>query len=963
MMTPQSGQPRDALEGQIVDEKYRIERLLGQGGFGRVYKARHLRTDTLVVLKFLLPNEQGGFRGSEIARFRFEAEVPARIRQGVIKCLDFYLDLRGGPCLVTEFIDGPNLSQALKVEEEGKLELVVALRIAAQIAQTIAKAHELSVVHRDLTPKNVLLPDLKPDPSRVRVKIIDWGIAREFSEWVSTELITLSEAPSQYAPPETGKIVHPPADVFSFGILLYEMLVGRLPEPRTNADPTREHDALFGLDWMPRRVRRVLSRSLALDPAQRMRMDEIANEINKALEEELDRPRVELTARLHQTEHQVHSLTGKLELVKHQSDEKDARLQSVLQKLAQQSEQFDMTRGQLQKTELSLNELRSLYDSHEQAAARQTKELESASRREQEALYHLNQARQQATALEVQLTQQRERLEQSESEVQIRQREIETLRRELHGAKETQQQLGDALRAMEARQQVAEERAEEQKRRTEQREAENQRLVSEYAKAQAKFKATTQDLERSSHEGIKPLQEQLTEYEQRLDRQSRELQMQRSSNQQSQRSQRRLSVGLATLGLLYVGVGAVYLWPRSFSDSKHQAAPPCPVCVAAVPQLPRTQSEADRQGLPPAPSSPAASANAALVRPTPAGSIAPAEPKGAPAQWQMATIDGLARERLRLFDVWPAATPQTLLVAGALCESGCGTQAEVDRGTILITTDDGRSWRQHPAIGQSQLAGRLYRGLNLPADRAAVVGDGGMLYWVESSHISRMLLRRPNSRAAEVLRGLWGSTPDELSVVSANPGGALFEVRRSADRPTATVRKLPTGDSLYSAWGNDQTLWVVGTGGSILRQERKSQQWKNLNTRVDAAGKPIVDDHDFETLYQVAGSGPVVVACGAIERSGQKKGGVLYVTSDLGHSFTRTVLAQPCYALAALPGQGFLLAGIGDHMTHLRPDGRLEPIPVPGLKRTDNAKGVWGRDLEHLFVVGWDGLLLRRGRP
>ena len=107
--------------------------------------------------------------------------------RGVVKCLDFYHELRGKPCLVTEYIDGKCLLDVMEEREGRRLELEIALRIAVQVAETIAWTHEKFLVHRDLTPKNILLADFQPDPSRVRVKIIcAWTINTRASCWPET---------------------------------------------------------------------------------------------------------------------------------------------------------------------------------------------------------------------------------------------------------------------------------------------------------------------------------------------------------------------------------------------------------------------------------------------------------------------------------------------------------------------------------------------------------------------------------------------------------------------------------------------------------------------------------------------------------------------------------------------------------------------------------------------------------
>lgn len=900
--------PKDPLLGSILDEKYKVELFLGKGGFGRVYKAHHVKTFTCVVLKFLNPNDQGGYRNSEILRFRFEAEVPAEIGRGVVKCLDFYPDLRDEPCLVTEFIDGKSLGAVLEEREAGRLDVLTALRIAVQVAETMAIAHEHRLVHRDLTPRNVLLPDLEPDPSRVRVKIIDWGIAKRFTNWVSHEEDTQSATAGAYEPPESSRVVHPPVDVFSLGLMLYRMLVGRLPEPRYNAELARDFPPLLipEMSSVPRRVQRVISRCLALVPVQRPRMTEVHLELGKALDELLDQPRRSLQESVQARDREIHVLSGQVEVLTRQEREKESRLAGLAERLTQQTAQVEALAAQAA------------------AGAEQLQKEQTARTEMQQAIARLHQERETERRA---LTEQMARVQ---SELEVRQRELTTLRRDLRTAVEARQHQDEQLRTKEAELHIQQQHNQEHRRVAEDLTARVLRLTEEAGALQRQLETARSALGNPAMDSMRPLQEELAQSQRALASERATLENQRGELARL-RSRQRWSA--AALGLLLLGatagVGAI---SRRQSGQATTAEPPrpCPVC-------------------PPEVRCPPVETNKATPQP-------PAEPV-----WQIAQVEALERAKLRLFSVWGGAEPKALFAAGALCVDRCGSKEEATRGLLMTSVDQGRTWREATAPGAPPAPGRLYRGRSFPSGETVVVGDGA-LYRLTAERLLRTPIRRQEG-GGDVLRGLFGSSADALHLVSASPGGRLFEYQAGPSAlGSISERKLPTGDSLYGIWGNERWLWAVGTGGTILRQDRRGRQWSNLTGTIGATGRG-AEDREFEKLYDVVGAERQIIACGAIERDGARRRGVLYRSRDAGQSFLRTELDIPCYGAVALQGGEFWLAGYGDHLVRLRDDGGTEPIALPLLDRTSNAKGVWGTDADHVYVVGWDGLLLRRGLP
>jgi serine/threonine protein kinase len=162
--------------GEVLDEKYRLEQLLGQGGMGAVYLATHLGTERYVALKLIAPQFM---RNEEfVERFKREARAAGRLRHpNVVDVTDFgFAKVRSGQVayLVMEYLDGCTLGDVLAEEQRLPLEWVI--DILEQVCSAVHEAHQLGIVHRDLKPDNIWL-----EPNRLgsyRVKVLDFGIAK-----------------------------------------------------------------------------------------------------------------------------------------------------------------------------------------------------------------------------------------------------------------------------------------------------------------------------------------------------------------------------------------------------------------------------------------------------------------------------------------------------------------------------------------------------------------------------------------------------------------------------------------------------------------------------------------------------------------------------------------------------------------------------------------------------------------
>jgi serine/threonine-protein kinase len=265
---------RDALIGTTVADTYTIVRVLGEGGMGRVYEARHARLRSRrFALKVLHPEL---VRQPEVlARFQREAEAAAAIASPhVVDVYDVSRTAEGRPFIVCELLDGRDL--ATHLAEVGKMSVSPAVRVVRQVARALSEAHASGVVHRDLKPENVFLMGDAREP---RVKVIDFGISKlEGAPGTAlTKTGVVMGTPSYMAPEQArGEHVDHRADVYATGAILYAALTGRRPFDR--GDPTATLTAvLMGEPARPRALEPsipeplelVIQRAMARAPEER----------------------------------------------------------------------------------------------------------------------------------------------------------------------------------------------------------------------------------------------------------------------------------------------------------------------------------------------------------------------------------------------------------------------------------------------------------------------------------------------------------------------------------------------------------------------------------------------------------------------------------------------------------------------------------------------------------------------
>ncbi len=212
--------------GSVLAEKYRLESPIGQGNSGTVYRSTHLTLERPVAVKVF---NRGIQADGSAARFRREAISACRIdHPNAVKVLDLSVTPGGAPFLVMELLEGRSLAEEL--QREGCLSLPRCAQLLKPICDVLSEAHELGIVHRDVKPQNIFLHH---GPQGEVVKVLDFGIAKLMDDSALEEKVTLDGlvgTPAYMAPERfSGGSCDAGADVYSLGVLLYEMLTGRRP--------------------------------------------------------------------------------------------------------------------------------------------------------------------------------------------------------------------------------------------------------------------------------------------------------------------------------------------------------------------------------------------------------------------------------------------------------------------------------------------------------------------------------------------------------------------------------------------------------------------------------------------------------------------------------------------------------------------------------------------------------------
>ncbi len=217
-------------EGQIIAKKYRVERVLGVGGMGAVVRATHVELDQPVAVKFMLPE---ALQSAEaVARFLREAKIVARLKsEHIVRVSDLGTLETGQPFIVMELLEGNDLRH--RIDNGPRISASEAAAYVLQACEGLAEAHRSGIVHRDLKPANLFLTR-RPN-GRPLVKVLDFGISKGVAmgdaSLSATKTNALLGSPYYMSPEQmtSPKDVSHLTDVWSLGVILYELVTGKMP--------------------------------------------------------------------------------------------------------------------------------------------------------------------------------------------------------------------------------------------------------------------------------------------------------------------------------------------------------------------------------------------------------------------------------------------------------------------------------------------------------------------------------------------------------------------------------------------------------------------------------------------------------------------------------------------------------------------------------------------------------------
>ncbi|MGB3049787.1 MAG: protein kinase [Polyangiales bacterium] len=262
----------DEMLGTVIDGRYRVEAVLGQGGMGLVYRAKHNRLGKTLAIKIL----QAGARDENaLTRFQREAESASAIGDAhIVDVSDFGTLPDGSTYIVMECLEGVDLSRA--IESQGPMPVDRACHIGIQLCRALSAAHDIGIVHRDLKPENVFLIERDGDPDFV--KVLDFGIAKVAHAVDGLTRDNDFLGTPHYMSPEQceGRGVDHRTDIYALGVLLYEMVSARVPHDADTAMAILHRHVyerptpidLYVPD-VPHSLKRIIGRCLTKKPEQR----------------------------------------------------------------------------------------------------------------------------------------------------------------------------------------------------------------------------------------------------------------------------------------------------------------------------------------------------------------------------------------------------------------------------------------------------------------------------------------------------------------------------------------------------------------------------------------------------------------------------------------------------------------------------------------------------------------------
>jgi len=223
---------------RLIDGKYQILDRLGVGGMGEIFKVRHIHLNELRVIKIMRPNVASDDQG--LQRFLQEARTSTMIKHRNLAMLYDFAQLDDGSYyMVWEFIDGTNIQKWMS--QNGAMPARLTIEISIQALNGLDHLHSMGLIHRDISPENIMLS--QDHHGKLLCKVIDFGIAKSLAEGESGQGLTQTGmflGKLKYASPEQagflkeGEHLDPRSDLYSFGIVMYEMLAGKAPFQATN---------------------------------------------------------------------------------------------------------------------------------------------------------------------------------------------------------------------------------------------------------------------------------------------------------------------------------------------------------------------------------------------------------------------------------------------------------------------------------------------------------------------------------------------------------------------------------------------------------------------------------------------------------------------------------------------------------------------------------------------------------
>ncbi|KQV24769.1 MULTISPECIES: serine/threonine-protein kinase [unclassified Microcella] len=267
----------DPRVGRVVGERYRVERLIGRGGMSSVYAATDTALGRTVALKLFVSTARGDFD-----RQSAEIGVLAGLSHpGLVTLYDAFESSDGDGVIVLEHVDGPDLRQRLR---QGRLDPDAVRLLGRSIADALAYVHGHGVVHRDVTPANILLPGERSHGSLPVAKLTDFGIARIIDSTRQTSEGSVIGTANYLSPEQAlGADVGPASDVYSLGLVMLEALTGERAFPGTGIEAlaARLHRSPAIPESVPPEWHGILAACVAREAGDRPTADEVVKRLRR----------------------------------------------------------------------------------------------------------------------------------------------------------------------------------------------------------------------------------------------------------------------------------------------------------------------------------------------------------------------------------------------------------------------------------------------------------------------------------------------------------------------------------------------------------------------------------------------------------------------------------------------------------------------------------------------------------